>query len=264
MTALRQQALAIVQQTDPLSKVALTRQLAVSSAPIGSELSLPEPFGLPGRPEHPKLVPHRQLEQPSLATVEGRAALIHSITHIELNAIDLALDVVWRFSGMPDEFYRNWVRIANEEALHFTLLREHLLGIGFEYGSFPAHNALWEMAERTKGDILARIGLVPRTLEARGLDASPAVKRKLVSAGDHKAGEILDVILRDEIGHVAAGNHWYRWICEQRGLDPISTYSDLAKRYRAPHLQGPFNLEARRSAGFTEEELTLLSSEGTP
>ncbi|TAL83035.1 MAG: ferritin-like domain-containing protein [Rhodanobacter sp.] len=264
MTTLRQQALAVVQQTGPLSKVDLTRQLAASSAPIGSELSIPEPSGLPGRPEHPKLVPHRQLEHPSLATVEGRAALIHSITHIELNAIDLALDVVWRFAGMPDEFYRDWIRIAAEEALHFTLLREHLVGIGFDYGSFPAHNALWEMAERTKGDVLARIGLVPRTLEARGLDASPTVKRKLVSAGDHRVGEILDVILRDEIGHVAAGNRWYRWACEQRGLDPIGTYSDLATRYRAPHLRGPFNFDARRSAGFTEEELTLLSSEGTP
>jgi len=264
MTTLRQQALAIVQQTDPLSKVDLTHQLAASSAPIGSELSIAEPVGLPGRPDHPLLVPHRQLEHPSLATVEGRAALIHSITHIELNAIDLALDVVWRFAGMPDEFYRDWIRIAAEEALHFTILREHLVGIGFDYGSFPAHNALWEMAEKTKGDILARIGLVPRTLEARGLDASPAVKRKLVSAGDIKAGEILDVILRDEIGHVAAGNRWYRWVCEQRGLDPIRTYSDLVTTYRAPRFRAPFNLEARRSAGFTEDELVILSSEGAP
>ncbi|MBT9455041.1 MAG: ferritin-like domain-containing protein [Burkholderiaceae bacterium] len=177
-----------------------------------------------------------------------------------LKTIDLALDIVWRFPGMPEAFYRDWVRIAQEEAQHFTLLRNHLVEMGFDYGSFQAHNALWEMAERTKGDILARIALVPRTLEARGLDASPAVKRKLVGAGDIRAGEILDVILRDEIGHVAAGNRWYRWVCEQRGLDPIATYAELVKAYDAPKLRAPFNMEARRAAGFDEAELLALQS----
>jgi uncharacterized ferritin-like protein (DUF455 family) len=193
-----------------------------------------------------------------MANVAGRAALIHSIVHIELNAIDLALDIVWRFAGMPDAFYRDWIAIAAEEALHFRLLRDHLVGLGFDYGSFPAHDALWQMAERTRGDILARIGLVPRTLEARGLDASPAVKRKLVGAGDLAAGRILDIILRDEIGHVAAGNRWYRWVCEQRGLDPVSTYAMLVQQYDAPRLRGPFNLAARKAAGFTDTELDWL------
>ncbi len=260
MISLRQRALQIVQQSDPLTKVALTRQLAVSTAPVGAELSMNEPAGLPGRPLKPELVPHVQLRQASLATLEGRSALIHSIAHIELNAIDLALDIVWRFSGMPEAFYRDWIAIANEEALHFTLLRDHLVALGFDYGSFQAHNALWEMAERTRDDILARLGLVPRTLEARGLDASPAVKNKLVGAGDHQVGKILDVILRDEIGHVAAGNRWYRWVCEQRGLDPVATYADLAHRYKAPKLRGPFNLDARRLAGFTEPELDALTA----
>jgi uncharacterized ferritin-like protein (DUF455 family) len=159
---------------------------------------------------------------------------------------------------MPEAFYRDWLRIAQEEAKHFTLLREHLLSLGFDYGDFDAHNALWDMAERTKHDLLARIALVPRTLEARGLDASPAVKRKLVGAGDHRAGEILDVILNDEIGHVAAGNRWYRFVCEQRGLDPIRTYAALAKAHDAPRLRAPFNLAARRQAGFDEEELQAL------
>ena len=193
-----------------------------------------------------------------MATLEGRAALIHSIAHIELNAIDLALDIVWRFPGMPEEFYRDWVSIAREEAHHFTLLRDHLVSIGFDYGSFQAHNGLWEMAGKTNADLLARIALVPRTLEARGLDASPMVKKKLVSVGDHKAGAILDVILKDEIGHVAVGNRWYRFLCAQRGLDPVATYAELSERYKAPHLRGPFNLEARRAAGFDEEELAAL------
>ncbi len=260
MSSLRQRALQIVQQSDPLTKVALTRELAASVAPVGAQRAIAEPGGLPGRPLKPELVPHVQLKQASLATLEGRAALIHSVAHIELNAIDLALDIVWRFSGMLEAFYSDWIGIANEEALHFTLLRDHLVALGFDYGSFQAHNALWEMAERTRGDILARLGLVPRTLEARGLDASPAVKNKLVGAGDHQVGKILDLILRDEIGHVAAGNRWYRWVCEQRGLDPVATYADLAHRYKAPKLRGPFNLEARRLAGFTEPELDALTA----
>lgn len=198
------------------------------------------------------------LSHGSLRTLEGRAALVHSIAHIELNAVDLAADICWRFPGMPDQFYRDWVAIAKEEAQHFTLLRDHLVSMGFDYGSFDAHNALWEMAERTKNDILARVALVPRTLEARGLDASPAVKRKLVGAGDHRAGEILDIILRDEIGHVACGNRWYRYLCEQRGLDPVTTYTELVQRYDAPRLRAPFNLEARRAAGFDEAELAAL------
>jgi uncharacterized ferritin-like protein (DUF455 family) len=184
--------------------------------------------------------------------------LIHSIAHIELNAIDLALDIVWRFPGMPEAFYREWVSIAKEEARHFTLLRDHLVSLGYDYGSFRAHNGLWEMAEKTNADLLARIALVPRTLEARGLDASPMVRKKLVSVGDHRAGAILDVILRDEIGHVAVGNRWYRYLCTQRGLDPVATYAELSDRYKAPHLRGPFNLEARRAAGFDEEELAAL------
>jgi uncharacterized ferritin-like protein (DUF455 family) len=197
----------------------------------------------------------------SLRTNEGRAGLIHSIVHIELNAIDLALDIASRFAGMPDQFYIDWVTIAKEEALHFTLLRDHLCTYGFDYGAFDAHNSLWDMAERTSGDILARIALVPRTLEARGLDASPQVKKKLVGAGDNKAGEILDVILRDEIGHVAVGNKWYRWLCQQRGLDPICTYAELVKRYDPPKLRQPFNLEARRLAGFDEVELEALQAQ---
>jgi uncharacterized ferritin-like protein (DUF455 family) len=188
--------------------------------------------------------------------------LLHAIAHIELNAIDLALDVVWRFAGMPEDFYRDWVRIAKEEAKHFLLIQQHMVGMGFDYGHFPAHNSLWEMAERTRADIVARIGLVPRTMEARGLDASPGVKNKLISAGDHAAGRIMDIILKEEIGHVAAGNRWYRYVCETKGLDPISTYRQLIQQYDAPKLKSPYNLQARRLAGFEKEELTYLAANG--
>jgi len=191
-------------------------------------------------------------------TVAGRAALIHALAHIEFNAINLALDAIWRFPDMPAEFYLDWLQVAAEEALHFTLLNTHLGSLGHTYGDFNAHNSLWEMAEKTREDVLARMALVPRTLEARGLDATPAVRAKLAQAGDQQAAAILDIILRDEVGHVAIGNRWYGWLCQQKGAEPLSTYRELARHYKAPVLKGPFNLEARKAAGFTAEELIAL------
>ena len=184
--------------------------------------------------------------------------LIHALAHIEFNAINLALDVLWRFANMPDQFYYDWLRVAQEECEHFGLLNQHLQTLGFQYGDFSGHDGLWEMAERTQDDVLARLALVPRTLEARGLDASPAVRHKLASGGDRAGAAIIDIILRDEIGHVAIGNHWYRWLCTERGLDPINTYAELAATYRAPKLKGPFNVEARLAAGFDAAEIALL------
>lgn len=254
---LRQQCQTLLALCDPERKAKGVSTLDISGL-WGSELSIPEIPGIPGRLNRPELVSHTHIKPGALTTRHGHAALVHSIVHIEKNAIDLALDICWRFAGMPETFYRDWLQVAREEAYHFTLLREHLQTLGFDYGDFPAHNGLWEMAERTRHDLLARVALVPRTLEARGLDASPAVKTKLVSIGDHRGGEILDIILRDEIGHVAVGNHWYGWLCEQRGLEPISTFESLRLTYKAPKLKGPFNLVARRAAGFKEEELVAL------
>ena len=258
MHTLRTAALIPWAQTDPNLKAQATLALDLS-LPVGALDSLTPPSSGPGRAARPLLVPHTQLKAKSMATPEGRAMLVHSIAHIELNAIDLALDVVWRFAGMPEAFYTDWVRIAQEEAKHFTLLRNHLVGMGYDYGDFPAHSTLWDMAERTQGDLLARIGIVPRTMEARGLDASPGVKNKLVSVGDHAAGQILDIILEEEIGHVAAGNRWYRYLCAERGLDPVRTYAELIAQYDAPKLRPPFNMPARRLAGFEEAELAALS-----
>ena len=259
MDDLRSHALALLACRQLDDKVPGAMRLD-AHARLDAQREFAEPPGIPGRPAKPDLVPHTQLKQRSMRTLEGRAALIHALAHIELNAVDLGLDIVWRFSGMPDAFYREWVQVAQEEALHFSLLRDHLRSLGYGYGDFPAHNALWEMAEKTKCDILARIALVPRTLEARGLDASPPIRAKLVGAGDHRAGEILDIILRDEIGHVAVGNRWYRWLCQERGLDPLVTYAELAEKYQAPRLRGPFNIEARRAAGFDEAELLALGA----
>ena len=259
MTTSRHVALHWLRCTDADAKARGVRALD-PLAPAGAAETIDEPAGIPGRPPRPLLVPHTQLKSRSVQTRAGRAALLHALAHIELNAIDLALDICWRFAGLPEDFYRQWLAVAREEALHFELLRDHLASLGHGYGDFPAHDGLWQMAERTRHDLLARLALVPRTLEARGLDASPAVKAKLLAAGDARGGEILDLILRDEIGHVAVGNRWYRWACAQRGLDPVAAYPLLAARYEAPRPRGPFNLGARRAAGFDEAELAALQA----
>ena len=216
---------------------------------------------LPGRPERPCLLPPKDVPTRTPFTPEGLAALIHAVCHIEFNAINLGLDAVWRFSHMPEAFYKDWLHVAHEEAYHFTLLHELLNELGDQYGDFDAHDGLWHMCQKTADDVLARMALVPRTLEARGLDATPLIQTKLRKAATPaalKAVELLDIILRDEVGHVAIGNHWYRWLCEQRGLDPVSLYGELVQRYDAPKLRPPFNEEARKRAGFTEAELSYL------
>lgn len=257
--SLRQEALRLLLIDSTQVKAAQVRALDATQCVLDVGEILPKRAGVPGRSPRPLLVQPAQLKTRAVGTLEGRAGLIHALTHIEANAINLALDMLWRFAGMPPDFYRDWWQVAQEEALHFELLQAHLNRLGFAYGDFPGHDGLWEMAERTQGDLLARLALVPRTLEARGLDATPAVRNRLVSVGDTAAANILDIILRDEIGHVAIGNRWYRQLCAQRGLEPVVTYADLAKTYQAPTLKGPFNMEARRAAGFTEAELAALS-----
>ncbi len=260
--SLREQALHLLQISSSQAKAAAVRSLNTADLAIDNANCITEPPGVPGRPERPLLVHPSALKNRAVGTLDGRASLIHALTHIEANAINLALDMVWRFDGMPEAFYRDWFQVAQEEALHFELLEAHLTTLGYAYGDFPAHDGLWDMAAKTGTDVLARLALVPRTLEARGLDATPAIRNKLVSVGDQRAAQILDIILRDEIGHVATGNHWYNHLCSARGLDPIATYATLAQRYGAPVLKGPFNLSARRAAGFTEAELAALC--GTP
>jgi uncharacterized ferritin-like protein (DUF455 family) len=261
-TELRAAALACLAERDPLAKLAGVAGLRAAwlrgEILLDSSAQLAPLPGIPGRPERPELVPPLAVKRRSMASSEGRAALLHALAHIEFNAINLALDAVWRFAGMPRDYYADWLQVAAEEALHFSLLDAHLRTLSHAYGDFSAHNSLWDMAEKTSEDILARMALVPRTLEARGLDASPPVRAKLAQAGDMAAAGILDIILRDEIGHVAIGNRWYGWLCRERGLDPVPAYAELALRYKAPTPRGPFNLEARRAAGFTELELAQL------
>ncbi|SDG98151.1 Uncharacterized conserved protein, contains ferritin-like DUF455 domain [Paraburkholderia phenazinium] len=259
----RTEALEALRERDPLTKAAAVRALYADAlhgnAVYAPAAPIQEPADLPGRPERPELVEPRKLGRRGMQSAEGRAVLLHALAHIEFNAINLALDAVWRFSGMPTAFYADWLKVAAEEAHHFSLLVVRLAEFGHAYGDFPAHDGLWDMCERTRGDVLARMALVPRTLEARGLDASPPIRARLQQAGDHASAAILDVILRDEIGHVLIGNRWFRYLCEQGGLDPHTTYTQLADQYHAPKLRGPFNFEARRDVGFDEAELAALA-----
>jgi uncharacterized ferritin-like protein (DUF455 family) len=263
MLELREASLAILASADAQSKVkqllslfneyqnqAIT--LDVSRRIDSKDLNLP---GRPLKPELvlPKLVPKRRMDTP-----EGRAGLLHSLAHIEFNAMNLALDAIWRFPGMPKEYYEDWLKVAKEEAYHFSLVNEHLHTLGFSYGDFPAHNSLWEMVERTTDSVIARMALVPRTMEARGLDAVPAIRDRFKQIKEARAVEILEIILNDEIGHVLIGNRWFNFLCAKDNFSPITAYRELAAKYRAPVLKGPFNMVARQQAGFTAEELNLL------
>jgi len=217
--------------------------------------------GEPGRPDRPHLVRAAKVARRGFVTLGARASLMHAVAHIEFNAINLALDAAQRFAGMPELFYSDWLTVAEEEAYHFELIRAHLRHLGAEYGDFDAHGGLWEMCEKTAHDVLARMALVPRVLEARGLDVTPGIQTKLTQAGDNHAVSLLDIILRDEIGHVAIGNRWFRYCCEQRDLDPLATFTDLLADYYPKGLMGPYNMVAREQAGFTALEMALLTGQ---
>jgi uncharacterized ferritin-like protein (DUF455 family) len=211
-----------------------------------------------GRPLRPRLVPPAELPQRRLGSAEGIAALVHAVAHIEFNAINLACDAVYRFRDLPDAYYDDWTGVAAEEAYHFSLLQQRLAQLGYAYGDFAAHNGLWELAQDTASDPLLRMALVPRVMEARGLDVTPGMMRRFAAVGDDETVAILEIILRDEVGHVEAGSRWFRHLCAQRGLDPEETYFGLLERHLGARVRCPLHREARLQAGFTESELGRL------
>ncbi len=255
-------AQACLAEADPLRKAALSRHFAAGyrdgALKLPAAAPPPEPIRMPGRPARPLLVHPRELPRRGLGSVEGRAAFIHAIAHIELNAIDLAWDAVYRFRGLPSSFHADWVSCADDESRHFLLLRQRLLAHGHDYGDFPAHNGLWEMCEKTAHDGLARMALVPRVLEARGLDVTPGMIARLRGLGDETTADVLEIILREEVAHVAAGSRWYRWYCERAGVEPRTRFKELLHEYAGGYLHGPFNMEARLLAGFDADELANL------
>jgi uncharacterized ferritin-like protein (DUF455 family) len=252
-----QQALSIA---DPEAKCAAALDLWAAwqarQLTTGDWLDLPPPSP-PGRPERPVLAAPETMPRRELNSRAGHAALIHALTHIEFTAINLALDAVCRFPEMPAEFHADWLKVAAEEVEHFRLLRAHLCTLGYDYGDFPAHGGLWDLATRTAHDPLARMAQVPRLMEARGLDVTPGIQGKLRGRGDKAGAALLDIILRDEIGHVAAGDRWFRFLCAQRGLEVEDTFRRLIRAHDAPPPRPPFNIAARRLAGFSEAELAL-------
>jgi uncharacterized ferritin-like protein (DUF455 family) len=246
-------AAAVLRTAEPMRKVAVSR--AVSAAWSGGSL----PTGLaiavarPARPDHPELRPPREMKKRrNFGSPNGRAALLHALAHIELNAIDLAWDIIARFASpdLPRGFFDDWLGVATEEAEHFALLAARLSGLGVEYGALPAHDGLWEAAAATAHDLIARLAVVPLVLEARGLDVTPEMIGRLQRAGDADSAVILERIYRDEIGHVAVGVRWFELLCRARGLDPEEAFHDRVGRYFSGVLKPPFNTAARGEAGF--------------
>lgn len=219
-----------------------------------------EDFDIPGRPLHPELVDPRQVPRRSLSNPQGRVVMLHSFAHIEFNAINLALDAAYRFRQMPADFISDWLQVASEEAKHFKMLNEYLVDLGSFYGQYKAHNGLWDMVCKTRHDVLHRMALVPRVMEARGLDVTPGMMEKFAQNGDTRAVHILQVIYDEEIGHVTIGNRWYQYCCKQRKIDPRDTFKQLISEYFSGKLRGPFNWAARLAAGFQEDELTDLEN----
>ena len=214
----------------------------------------------PGLPAKLKLVSPLRVPKRKLRTERGHAAFVHAITHIEFNAINLAWDCVSRFREFPRAFYDDWVKVAAEEAKHFSMLSRRLQELGFEYGDFEAHNGLWEMAEKTAHDAADRMAMVPRYLEARGLDVAPMMISRLEGMGDERTAAIVRIILHDEVGHVAVGTKWFRHLCRERGNDPDIEFSKLIDHYLGGTVKGPLNHKHRRMAGFSERELAALEA----
>lgn len=252
---------------DIAEKIRLTRETAqLWHSGHYSLLSVtpPLPIGNAGIPDKPQLVRPAEVPRRGLGSKAGRAALIHAITHIEFNAINLAWDAVYRFRDLPRRYYSDWIQVASEEASHFEMLSTRLQSIGYHYGDFPAHNGLWTMAQKTAHDAMVRMALVPRVLEARGLDVTPGMIERLKQVGDHETVALLEIILRDEIGHVEIGSRWFRHFCDARKIDPEITFRELISAYFAGELRGPFDYELRQQAGFSEQELELLTKLAQP
>ena len=252
-------ARAILLTADPLKKAAnarKTRETWLSNPNIG------EPSGglpsQPARPSRPILVPPTEVPRRRLGSAQGRGALLHAVAHIELNAIDLAADMIARFSVHPDiaeddkaDFISDWSSVCDDEARHFLMLVDRLEALGLAYGDHPAHNGLWEAAQSTCDNFPARVAIAPLVLEARGLDVTPGMIKRLKSVGDHDSVAVLEVIYEEEIGHVAIGARWFKYLAAQQENSPESYFHALVKSHFKGQIKSPFNDEARTLAGLS-------------
>ncbi|MGH7095990.1 MAG: ferritin-like domain-containing protein [Stellaceae bacterium] len=252
-SSLAASATVILATAEPAAKVALSRALAQRWRDGGMAVGAATLPPRPARPEYPALLPPRDMKRRrNFGSIGGRIALLHALAHVELNAIDLAWDLVARFAdpGLPRAFFDDWVAVAAEEAEHFALLGARLAALGGTYGDLPAHDGLWESAAATAHDLVARLAVVPLVLEARGLDVSPEMIRRLERAGDRDSAALLARIYDDEIGHVASGVRWFDFVCRTRGLDPEATFAERVRRHFKGLVKPPFNIDARDRAGF--------------
>ncbi|WP_061935535.1 ferritin-like domain-containing protein [Aureimonas sp. AU22] len=262
---LRGLAIEALREPDLDEKRRLTRLAGERWAARTLGLSAPSDPPLPsrpGRPAEPPLVSPRHVPRRSVHTVEGRVAMIHALAHIELNAIDLALDIVARFCGqpVPRSFFDGWMMVATDEARHFGLLSDRLSALGSRYGAMPAHDGLWQAVDATAHDLAARLAIVPLILEARGLDVTPSLLSKLHEVGDLETAEILDVIYNDEKRHVAVGAKWFRFLCARQRIDPARRFGELVRECFRGEVKPPFNDRARAEAGLTPTFYRSLSS----
>jgi uncharacterized ferritin-like protein (DUF455 family) len=261
---LSDRALAVLQTADARAKASASRALAADwqAGRIAAIGTAPAP-DRPARPARPELRPPRDMpKRKSGASVAGRVALLHALAHIELNAIDLAWDIVLRFAcaasdgadgadgALPRAFIDDWAQVADEEGKHFLLLADRLADLGAAYGELPAHDGLWQASADTAHDLAARLAIVPLVLEARGLDVTPAMIDSLQRNGDCASAAILQTIHDDEIGHVAVGKRWFDWVCDRRGAVARDTWQTLVRRHFRGGLKPPFNRASRDKAGF--------------
>ena len=247
---------ALIASADIKQKCTGIRQLNLRKFDFSiGESAPPIPIQQAGIPPAVGLVSPRELKKRSCANQAGRNILMHSIAHIEFNAINLAMDACYRFRSLPRDYYHDWLQVADDEARHFSLVKSYLNDHGCDYGDYPAHNGLWDMAARTADDPVARMALVPRVLEARGLDVTPSMIDRLVAAKDLEAAKILTTIYQDEIEHVKIGSKWFKYLCENAGIDYRQTFRHMLEKHFHGEMKGPYNISARLQAGFDAQEL---------
>ncbi len=266
-TSLTEAALAVLSAAEPADKVRLTTEAAAAwrSGTLRT-LGAARPPDRPARPAEPPTLPPNRMPRRRLGGQAGKIAMLHALAHIELNAIDLGWDIAARFAGedLPKAFFDDWVEVALEESRHFAALETLLGGLGARYGILPAHDGLWEAAQKTSGDLLARLAVIPMTLEARALDTAPSTIARLEAAGEDAIVAVLKPILEDEIAHVAAGVRWFDRLCSKAGLDPAPHYQEIVRGHFTKGLKAPFNREARDRAGFPPAYYEPLASNGDP
>ncbi len=251
----------VLMESDVDKKIALSYQaneLIQTNQCVFNHPNKSNRVDIPGRPNKPNLVLPKQLKKRKMHTEKGIRAFYHAVAHIEFNAINLAWDAVYRFTDMPKQYYLDWAQVGQEESKHFKMLNDYLHDLDSGYGEFDAHNGLWEMAVKTDGSVLERMALVPRVLEARGLDVTPPMLKKLKQLKDERGFALLNIILKEEVDHVRKGNNWYHYLCELESLDSIKTFETLVDKYFMGKIRGPFNREQRLQAGFTVEEMNNL------